>query len=814
MKEIYKEHLRTAEKLTADAEKLNFLTSVLRSVLQSVVVTSFEVINAFAPNDEIDLKGYFNRFEKPSDGLPLEILDSVVPFLRNYTNKQFLNGWFENKKLSVQIRKWVEFRNLMQAHGVIDEKTCSHWSKQTSELVKLCLQVFDSAIPNLNDSDNLQLGADFQNLKLKTPLAYNKQAIVISGISARKGVWKLKGQVLSLENAELFTKDLPDDSVFVNPDQHSVDSFEITEIETDTNEYIFLENIPVRQTSTFEGRALEIEALTDWLSDHDSRMCLIYGDGGYGKTTLVLEFLNNFKEGKVEAEKPLPEMISYHTAKKTRYTADGIKHYRSVSTAMEESIREIVRHFLGPLGKDWYGLDPRQLVDKAVGVLSTHSYTRDDILLIIDNTETLATATHEVDELGAFFKLLSRKIGRLIITSRRREHIGAEPIRIEGLSEQEGVSLMKRLAEEYNARPVSQAGEGRLRKVCKQLTNKPLLIEAFVKHCAHSGKGIDASLENIFKKTNDELLEFLYEDAWLRMNEAQKEVFLVLVNISCPIEQHSVSKACQEIGVQHAEFQLSLDETYFCSVVDYGTGYSLSIVELAHRFFESKFKKLSDTEQHKLKEYAENVDLHAVERERIESEYRADRVASAFRTEEAKAAKIFADQGKVKDAIEMFKIAIEADPVNSALYDRFAWLLFNKSADFTYAEEIAKKAIELDSKNGDAIVNLALICYRQGNIDLGDQYIDKAENISRSKAFCLLRKAIARYHKAIRLEDIKEAIELLEDAQEKLELGSKLKSEGDRYEPKNHQEISKYKELTKYKLRSFRASATKMAKKI
>ncbi|HHB0583170.1 TPA: type IV pilus biogenesis/stability protein PilW, partial [Escherichia coli] len=131
---------------------------------------------------------------------------------------------------------------------------------------------------------------------------------------------------------------------------------------------------------------------------------------------------------------------------------------------------------------------------------------------------------------------------------------------------------------------------------------------------------------------------------------------------------------------------------------------------------------------------------------KIEQEYREDRVSEAFRSEFSKVAKVAVDNHDYAKALEYYKFAIEDDPFNSALHDRFSWFLSNKMNDLPEALKYALKAIELNNENCDALVNVALIHYRQNNIPEGDKYIDKAESLGRAKSFCLLRKAIARYH--------------------------------------------------------------------
>ena len=815
MKNIFKGHISTASAIVNNSERLTYLTSVLRSLLQLTVVTSFELIRAQTPADEIDLKEFTNRFCKPSDGLPLEILDSVIPFLRCYVNKQYMNGWFEPTSsvlvpLNKQLMSWVQFRNKRTGHGILDRSTTKEWAERTEELIKACLDVFDLAIPVQDDESSIKLSSELNHLYIETPILQKGKAVVITSIVTRKGIWKLRGQLLSLEDAEEFTINLPQDNVFSIESVRSDDTYKIADIISNNKEYSFFHNIPVRQTDTFEGRQAELATLAEWMDDEDSRYCLIFGDGGYGKTTLVLELFNSFMEDQYDFKEPLPTIISYHTAKKTKWTEEGLVHFSGISTAMDECIRELMRYFYPVLPKEWYAISGRQLIDKAVGVLKENKLSRDDILLILDNTETLATSPQEVKDLGAFFKVVGKKVGRIIITSRRREFIEATPIIVEGLSEAESISLMQKLATEYNALPILQAGNSKLRKISKQLMQKPILLETLVKYISRSNFGIDAAIDNIFRKSNEELLEFLYEDAWVRMNDVQQKVFLVLVHIMSPLDQYSVSQVCQEVGIQISDFQSSLVETHFASLTDYGRTYTLELVDLAEKFFLQQFSKLNADEKKKLKGLATSVDSNVLRREAIEKEYKADRVGEAFRNEFAKSAKIHVEKGDISGAIELYKLAIEDDPLNSALHDRFAWLLFNKTQDLEYAERMALKAIELDPHNCDALVDAALIYYRLRQLSKGDEYIDKARQEGRPFSFCLLRKAIARYHYAKNETNLNRSIAMLEYAQELLKTAENKNDKNHGYGAKNLQNIKKYQDLVRAKLTPLKAKRTMM----
>ena len=287
------------------------------------------------------------------------------------------------------------------------------------------------------------------------------------------------------------------------------------------------------------------------------------------------------------------------------------------------------------------------------------------------------------------------------------------------------------------------------------------------------------------------------------MGALQKEAFLVLVHVKCPLDNVSISQICQQVGIQTSEFQQSLVETHFANLTDYGRTYSLDIVELANRFFLHQFSKVEAREQGKIQSLAVNVDNYAIERERIEREYRSDRVDEAFRSEYAKAAKVLYGKGEISEAIEMYELAIEDDPLNSALFDRFAWLLFNKTDKLGYAKAMGEKSIELDPNNCDALVDLALIHYKMGDITGGDQYIEKAHDAGRPESFCWLRKAIARYHKANNLKLHNDSITTLEEASEMLKKAERTNISADSYSAKNLTDIIKYKGLTANRLKKF-----------
>lgn len=799
MKQIYAEQLIQANKSSSDSQKLSYLSSIMRSLLQTLALSAFEIALRMTParEDNVHIKGLVDRFAQPADGLPIEALDVLIPIIRSHVSKTYMIGWFEKTASSGQpivaeLLQWVEFRNKKPGHGVLDDKSTTIWAKRLSDLIESVLSAFADALPNTTDDGSLEVGVGNSQVKISTPLVFNGFAVVVSKVVSRKGIWKIHGQLLSWFDAKELTIDLDNSNIFA-ADDHAAEKFRLSEIPGGTFVRSIFNNIPVRQTTTFVGRKKELDKLSDWLEDvSDARTCLIFGDGGFGKTTLALEFFNNLLEGKLENSKAFPSLISFYTAKKTKWTDEGLVHFKGISDAMEDGVRELLYFFYPVLGKEWYKIEGTALIDKIAAEFAAQGFSRNDILLIIDNTETLATSPLDSEELAEFMTRVGKKLGRVVITSRRRELLAATPVAVSSLSEGEALVLIQRLGNEYKAQSIVQAGEARLRKVCGQLMFKPLLIDTLVRYIARSSSGIQEGLDQILKKTSDELLEFLYEDAWVRMNGLVREVFIVLVSLANPLNGKCVGDVCREIGVQHAEFQTSLGETYFGSIVDHGDTYDLEIVDLAKEFFRQKKRKSSPADIARFDNIAFKVDKQATERYEIERHYKLDRVADGFRSEYAKAAKIAAIKRDFKGARDNFELALLDEPLNAALRERYASFLLRTLSGAEDALKHAQAATDLDPQSGDAWLTLALIYYKLNHLADGDSAIERAAKNGKPESLCLLRKAIARYHHVRRDPYGKTALKHLKESEVLIDKSMRTADPKDFYYRKNAQSAEKY----------------------
>ena len=801
MHNIYIKQLQIARDHQSASEKLSYLTSILRSLLQGLALTALEIAIQATPvvDDDLNFSQFLDRFSQPSDGLPMEVLDALIPRIRSLVFRGYMKGWFENsecfeKPIISALIAWLEFRNKRPAHGVLDAPTTELWAQQTGDLIQRILKTQADALPQGSEARLTAQVGDII-IPITTPLIIDGNAIVIGKIVPRNGVWKIKGQILSWTAARDITIDLGPQNIFA-AEAHTSEKFRWSDVPLTNGSTLVLNNIPVRQTATFVGRKKEQDKLSEWLKNiADSRACLVFGDGGFGKTTLVLEFFNKFLEDGVDAGCPVPTVVSYYTAKKTKWTEEGLAHFKGISDAMEDSIRELIYCFDPVLGKEWYKIEGRSLIDKVATRFSEEGFSRDDILLIIDNTETLATSTADAEALADFIAQVARRIGRVIITSRRRELLAAEPIQVSQLSETEAVELIKELGNEYGAHAISMAGDRVLRKACTSLMYKPLLIDTLGRYVARSSSSIQDGLDQILRKTNDELLEFLYEDAWARMNALVQEVFMVLVSLASPLDGKCVGDVCKEIGVQHAEFQASLGETYFATIVDHGESYDLEIVELAKKFFLQKKQRAPNGNAERFENIAFKVDKQATERYEIDKNYRMDRVADAYRSEYAKAAKIATIKKDFETAKVSFELAILEEPLNAALQERYASFLLRSLGKADVALTYAQRSTELDPHSADSWLTLGLIKYQLNDLVNGDSAMDKAMTYGKAKSLCLLRKAIARYHHARQEPYGRRSLGGLKEAEVLVKQSMQTTLPKDFYSLKNQREAEKYSAL-------------------
>ena len=388
MKLLFEAEQAAVEQMPSTLEAFTHLCSILRALYQAVSLSALEIIRELTPDavDNAALGAFAKRFNQPTDGLPVEILEMGTPVIRAYVSRTYHHGWFEldpvyGNTLAAAASAWVSFRNKKPAHGVLSMADIDDWTPKLSQLLRRSLACFGDALPTALDGGALKISLGSSSLVLKTPLLRENTPVVVTSVAARKGIWKLEGQTLAWAKSDAFTVDLPANSVFEELESNFPTNFAVVELAFESHRHSVFSNVPVRQTSTFEGRSKELGALREWLNEpEESKLCLVFGDGGMGKTTLTLEFLNRILDGdEVLTTKP-PSVIGYYSAKMTRWSDQGVVHLQGISDAMEDCVRELLYCLFPVLSKDYFKLTGTALIDRVAAEFSQQGFKRADIL--------------------------------------------------------------------------------------------------------------------------------------------------------------------------------------------------------------------------------------------------------------------------------------------------------------------------------------------------------------------------------------------------------------------------------------------------
>jgi tetratricopeptide (TPR) repeat protein len=505
-------------------------------------------------------------------------------------------------------------------------------------------------------------------------------------------------------------------------------------------------SLPDRITDTFLGRANEIENLREWLDDADSRTALVFGDGGLGKTTLVVEFVHQLLEEKINSTWR-PKYICFYTAKKTQWGPDGLRIAKSGSPRMLDLLATLHCLFLGSFPKpDWYRMDVQRAVDRFSGELTAQRLVagRDDVLIIVDNAETLIETEAERTQLGLELRQVSRRLGRVIVTSRRREYLEATPIEVPPLSPIAAVDLLrKRGWEKLKIPAIRDASDAVLLQAVGELECRPLVLDAFLrKLCDPAIRTLRTAITHINQMLARDLGAFLFEDAWQRLDRDLRHLLLVMTRVA-DVHDGALFRMSSEImGVPVGRAEAALSESGGIASISKIDG-EIQIV------FSYNFLRFANEKSVRYPDGSVIPDMAKVEQvRRLYSDYMEgtrlqvnDRIPQAFRHPAARMARIAAREGRPEDAHRYYEQAALSDQLNGWLFDRYAYFLYHERRDLPAAVIRSKKAVELLPDEGEPWFTKGMIEARLGERRAFEQSLSRAESLGVGKIRCSLQRA-------------------------------------------------------------------------
>jgi len=492
----------------------------------------------------------------------------------------------------------------------------------------------------------------------------------------------------------------------------------------------------------FTGRHDELKQLAEWADNPDYRMCMVWGDGGMGKTTLVVEFIHRILEEKIIEWKP--EIITFYTAKKTRWGISGLEYITTQELGVADAAVTIARMLSSePLDRAWYEKDARGTIEKLATLQNSWSVDRNSHLIILDNTETMAENEDDLRALTLQIKYLAQKVGRVIITSRRRESIPAELVQAKSWPDEEGGEYLSKRGVKLNCMPIIQAGDSTLRRYSRDLGNKPIVLDVFAQVAAlQTSGGLESAYETVQRMQRQDLGQFLYEDAWGRISPNMRHVLLLMTRVSQTHDEYSMQLCCQRANVTLMAATEAVEESKgIATIARFGMGLQLTFNPEFFLFCQQRLEHIGGIM------VPTDEDVNVVKRRysdfiKSSSSHIKDKHMLAYRTPYAKAAWTFFHEGNVDECIRFYELAIKIDHDNAWLHDRFAYTLFTFRK---YPEALipARKATFLMPEDPTVWFTRGLIESRGGDAQAALQSYQSAQSQGQPEHLCELQRASA-----------------------------------------------------------------------
>jgi len=241
-----------------------------------------------------------------------------------------------------------------------------------------------------------------------------------------------------------------------------------------------------------------------------------------------------------------------------------------------------------------------------------------------------------------------------------------------------------------------------------------------------------------------DLGEFLYSDAWNRMSQKMQHLLLLMTRVTDIHDDTLLKLCCGQTGISVIEAYEALEESRgIAQLSKFNDNLQILLLPEFIKFCTERTVAIDGV-----------VLPTVVAVERVRSRYNeflrskssmvTDRVARAYRHPYARAAFTAFREGRDDDCEAFYDLAVNADPDNGWLYDRFAFFLSSRrTARQDEALDWAIKATSLIPDDPDAWFTRGAIESRQGRVADALTSLDRAAALGKHKHLCLLQQAYA-----------------------------------------------------------------------
>lgn len=230
-------------------------------------------------------------------------------------------------------------------------------------------------------------------------------------------------------------------------------------------------NLPDRTLicARFIGRSASISELWSWVADDFSRVRLIAGEGGLGKTSLAYRFCEEIVTRNV---KPF-DLVLWLTAKKRQFIAsnDNFRESNHVDFESADSLYRAICLQLGCLQDELISLDTRELMQLALETCATVAP-----FLVVDDVDSLPPDDQKsVMEFG----LRAPNTVKLLLTTRVNFSYAPENVlKLNGLDGEDFADYVKLLRSRYT---LTEANARQIAKLHEATGGSPLFTDSLLR---------------------------------------------------------------------------------------------------------------------------------------------------------------------------------------------------------------------------------------------------------------------------------------------------------------------------------------------
>ncbi|MDD3106538.1 MAG: NB-ARC domain-containing protein [Bacilli bacterium] len=357
-----------------------------------------------------------------------------------------------------------------------------------------------------------------------------------------------------------------------------------------------IENIPTNidfEETSFIGRKKEIGEVREKLFKKNVHILSIVGDGGVGKTALVIKLLYDLLDDLV----PQFDLILWTSLKTNELNKYEFKRIENAITSLAE--------MYGSLDKFIGGNSEKTTEEKLIELSSMFR-----TLLVLDNLETINT-----EEIKGFLDTFSEN-GKVIITSRIGLGEMEHRYSLTGMNNEDVMEYTEALFELYGLGN-RFSSEELLKYVTNDFHSNPLSIK-WVARSLYNGESIDKILRN-----KDNLVNFCMSNVYDKLSDDAKTLIHILKGLNHQLSYAELFYLVQESQEDDTKLRGAINDLISCNFLDqikFKSNLLLSFTDFAKEFISSlqfnikidfnilnqKLAKLNAFEQDMLIKYNEN----------------------------------------------------------------------------------------------------------------------------------------------------------------------------------------------------------------